>query len=105
MFFLFLAIFLLLRLYPGSFDAGLARLQRIFLRAGGVDRAADLVEHYSEVGYSHLVPSYAIYNWSWVQYYNADVKALLLSFVVLSVLFVNRIVVCCFCPILKQKHD
>ncbi len=48
----------------GDLDSGLARMQMAFEMAGGVDRAADLVEYYWEFGYSHLVPSYAKYNWS-----------------------------------------
>ena len=45
---------------------------------GGVERAARLIEHYSEVGYDHLVPAYAKYDWTWIQYHNADVKAVVL---------------------------
>ena len=35
------------------------RLKKIFIQAGGVERAADLVEHCEDVGYAHLVPAYA----------------------------------------------
>ena len=49
------------------------RLKKIFVQAGGVERATDLVEHYTTVGYSHLVPAYAKYDWNWIQYYNVDV--------------------------------
>ena len=54
------------------------RLRRMFQEAGGVERAADLIEHYCEVGYDHLVPAYAKYEWTWIQYYNADVKTVVL---------------------------
>ena len=53
------------------------RLKKIFIQAGGVERAADLVEHYKDVSYTHLVPAYAKYDWSWIQYYNIDVYLLL----------------------------
>ena len=55
------------------------KLQKVYTQAGGAERAADLVEFYEEVGYEHLVPAYAKYEWSWVQYYNVDVYALILS--------------------------
>ena len=47
------------------------KLRRIFQFAGGTRRAADLVEFYAEVGYDHLIPAYAKYEWSasWVHYY------------------------------------
>ena len=41
--------------YRGS----VAKLQKMFLHAGGAERAADLVEFYEDVGYDHLVPAYA----------------------------------------------
>jgi len=51
---------------------------KIFLLGGGMQRAADLVEFYTDVGYEHLVPAYAKHKWSSVEYYNIDVYALLL---------------------------
>ncbi len=65
------------------------KLKKIFVQAGGADKAAELVEFYQEVGYEHLVPAYAKYNWSWVQYYNVDVYAILLGIflLVLSLFF------------------
>ena len=44
----------------------------MLLHAGGVEQAARLIEYYCEVGYDHLIPAYAKYNWTWVQYYNAE---------------------------------
>ena len=57
----------------GNFSKNVRRLKKMFRFAGGARRAADLVEHYGDVGYAHLVPSYVKYQWSWVQYYNTDV--------------------------------
>ena len=57
----------------GEFRQRIGKLQKMFKLAGGVKRAADLVEFYEENGYSHLVPAYAKYQWSWVHYYNVDV--------------------------------
>jgi glucuronosyltransferase len=61
------------------------KLRKLFQFAGGAKRAADLVEFYAEVGYDHLVPAYAKYEWSWVVYYNLDVYFLLslLSFLLI----------------------
>ena len=50
-----------------------SRIRKMFLLAGGVKRAADLVEFYEDVGYEHLVPSFAKYQWNWVQCNNIDV--------------------------------
>lgn len=69
------------------------RLRKISLQAGGVERAADLVELYADVGYQHLVPAYIKYKWSWVQYYNADV------WLVLGVLGAS--VICCTVKLFK----
>ena len=61
------------------------KLQKIYALAGGAERAADLVEFYEEVGYDHLVPAYAKYEWSWVQYYNVDVYALIICTALLCI--------------------
>ena len=71
-------LYLLHTQHPGKCDANVSLLKRVFEEAGGVDRAADLVEHYADVGYDHLIPAYAKYNWSWIQYYNVDVYATIL---------------------------
>lgn len=62
--------------------------------AGGVERAANLVEFYEAVGYVHLVPAYAKYQWNWVQYYNADVYTLIL---LILVIITMCILTCCKC--------
>lgn len=61
------------------------RLQKIFIHNGGVEKAVELVEFYAKVGYEHLVPAYARYRWSWVQFYNVDVYALLLIILALAI--------------------
>ena len=62
------------------------KFRKIFRFAGGAMRASDLVEFYAEVGYDHLIPAYAKYEWSWVHYYNLDVYSLLslLSFLLIT---------------------
>ena len=71
------------------YHLNIERLKRIFIQAGGVERAADLVEYYEAVGCSHLVPAYAKYNWNFVQYYNIDV------YLLLSILLSLFLYVCC----------
>ena len=78
----------------GDYVSNIQRLKKIFMQAGGVERAADLVEHYTDVGYSHLVPAYAKYDWNWIQYYNVDVYLLLGT---LFSLFLCTIFRCCTC--------
>ena len=77
-----------------DYTQSMKKLKKILVQAGGVERAADLVEYYEAVGYAHLVPAYAKYNWNWVQYYNIDVY-LLLS--VLLGLFLYTSYFCCRC--------
>ena len=62
----------------GNYSETAKKLQKIFHYAGGLTKAADLVEFYAEVGYDHLIPAYARYEWTWIQYYNVDVYGLLL---------------------------
>ena len=80
------------------------KLQRIFKKDGGVSRAADLVEFYSEVGYEHLVPAYAKYNWSWIEFYNVDVyTVLILAILLLSYLLYRLIRYCCSAVFSRAK--
>ena len=60
-------------LLSGNYAENALKIQRLFKQAGGVKRAADLIEFYEDVGYEHLVPAYAKHEWNWVQLYNADV--------------------------------
>ena len=73
----------------------MARLSKIFHHARGVTKAADLVEFYAEVGYDHLIPAYARYEWTWIQYYNVDVYVVLLIIGGLVVWIMSRLCRCC----------
>lgn len=77
----------------GSYRSQVSRLQRAFHFAGGVETAAKLVEYYHEVGYDHLIPAYAKYEWTWVQYYNVDVYIVIVT--TLAVLTYCAIKLCC----------
>ena len=74
-----------------KYVANAQRFSKIYKFAGGARAAADLVEYYEDIGYDHLIPAFAKYRWSWVQYYNADVYALMLC--ALAVLVCG----CCKC--------
>ena len=71
------------------------KFRKLFQFAGGAKRAADLVEFYAEVGYDHLIPAYAKYEWSWIQYYNLDVYCLLSLLSLLLIYSTYRITKCC----------
>ena len=79
----------------GKYSEQAKKLRRVFQFAGGTERAADLVEFYAEVGYDHLIPAYAKYEWSWVHYYNLDVYSLLSLLSLLLIYSTYRIVKCC----------
>ena len=92
----------------GDYRENVHTIQKMFAQAGGVEKAADLVEFYTEVGYDHLIPAYAKYQWSWVQYYNADVYAILIVSVLISVYLWFRFVKCIWsrcCSSKKHKTD
>ena len=94
----------------GEYRSKVSNLQKMFRMAGGVKRAADLVEFYEDVGYAHLVPAYAKYQWSWVQYYNADVyalMALILVIVTMSLITCCKCICrrCCLKTVKKKKKD
>ena len=78
----------------GGYRKAAEKMRKIFIHAGGAERAAELVEFYGEVGYNHLIPAYAKYEWSWVQYYNVDVYITLLSSLLLAVFAISRTVSC-----------
>ena len=65
------------------------KVSKIFRKAGGASKAVELIEYYHEMGYDHLVPSWAKYNWTFIQYYNLDVYVLL-GVVFYVLLFVSR---------------
>ena len=89
----------------GDYRRNVERLQKIFISAGGVEKAADLVEYYKDIGFDHLIPAYAKYEWSWVQYYNVDVYGLL---AVILVIVIYCSLKCCQCvwrrACLKRKQ-
>ena len=66
------------------YKAAALRLRKIFLHDGGTEKAVDLVEFYADVGYEHRVPAYSKYKWNWIQYYNVDVYAFLLTVLALA---------------------
>ena len=85
-----------------EYRKALRRIQGIYKKDGGAARAADLVEFYSEFGYEHLIPAYAKYNWSWVQFYNADVYLVLaLALFILGYLLYRLVHCCCFAALAK----
>ena len=67
------------------------KLRRLFLQAGCTKTAADLVEYYEAVGWEHLIPAYAKYNWSWVHYYSVDVYLFLVTAVLLFLLCLFKV--------------
>ena len=77
-----------------NFRNNAERIRMLFRRAGGVNRAADLVEFYAEVGYDHLIPAYIKYDWSWVQFHNVDVCATLLGVACVVVYVLVRVCRC-----------
>ena len=83
------------RIDSGDYHILVNKLRKIFDHAGGVMKAADLVELYAEVGYDHLIPAYARYGWTWIQYYNVDVCGLLLVIGGMAVFGTFRLCRCC----------
>ena len=71
------------------------KTRRLFLQAGGARAAADLIEYYETVGWEHLVPAYAKYNWSWIQYYSVDVFFTLAALLCVFLLCVYKAVMLC----------
>ena len=93
-----------LRLFDSQlYRTALQRIQRIYRRDGGASRVADLLEFYSEVGYQHLVPAYAKYNWTWVEFYNVDVYTLLALVVLLPTYISYRLIRRCLCTFSKTR--
>ena len=90
----------------GNYRKEAERLRTLFLRAGGVERAAELVEFYVSIGYDHLIPSYAKYHWNWIQYNNIDVLCVVLictiGVIYLTIKLVRH---CCDCCDKKKKKD
>ena len=62
-----------------EYVANARRVSLMYKFAGGAETAAGLVEYYTDVGYDHLIPAFARYQWSWIQYRNLDVCVVLFS--------------------------
>ena len=86
--------------------SSLQKIKRIYRKGGGVSRAADLLEFYSEVGYEHLIPAYVKYNWSWVKYYNVDIYTLMALIVSVPSYLVYKLACRCFhhCIFFRSKR-
>ena len=89
------------RIDGGNYRSNVANLKRRFVAAGGVERAAELVELYAAVGYDNLIPAYAKYNWSGIQYHNIDVYVII---AILVLAFSSFIIGCFFCTFRKLCH-
>ena len=91
------------KLNSGEYHVNAQRMKAIMRNAGGVNKAADLVEFYSLVGYDHLISAPIKYHWNWIQYYNIDVhiivRCVILTMICLVVTICRR---CCFRKKLKQ---
>ena len=94
------------RILDGDYRKKAEQMRKIFDGAGGVNRASDLVELYADIGYQHLIPAYAKYKWSWVQYYNADVLAVLCLLLAGVLYCTARLCKCCcgYCSIRTPKN-
>ena len=89
----------------GSYRETIRKLNIIFKEAGGVERAADLIEHYHKVGYDHLVPFWAKHQWSTVQYYNLDVYAVIAGVLVLVVFTLYKCTRCVGRRVCSRQHS
>ena len=93
----------------GSHRERARRVSKMFGMAGGARRAADLVEHYADVGYEHAVPAFVKYRWSWVQFYNVDVYITIATVGSLLVYLAQKVLRKCLrrlcsCCCSKEKH-
>ena len=88
-----------------NFRNNAERIGMLYRRAGGANRAADLVEFYAEVGYDHLIPAYIKYDWSWVQFHNVDVCATLLGVACVVVYVLVRVCRCALRRCCMRNRD
>ena len=66
------------RVGGGALGSKVEKMSIILRASGGTKAAADLVELYAEVGHEHGVPAFAQYKWGWVEYYNIELRGLIL---------------------------
>ena len=98
-------------LQSDEYKKQLEKQSKIYNFAGGSKAAADLAEHYAEVGFNHLIPAYYKYKWTWVQYYNVDVYAVLIGTLTVSLYLLYKALrctcsKCCYQSVkLKTKDD
>ncbi|XP_011409643.1 PREDICTED: 2-hydroxyacylsphingosine 1-beta-galactosyltransferase-like isoform X2 [Amphimedon queenslandica] len=99
----------ILKIESGPYRNNAKKMSIIMKNAGGVKRAVELIEFYAAVGYDHLVPAYVKYHWSWIQYHNVDVQALLLAIGALMLYLCFKLIKCmcqcCCCRNAKEKND
>ena len=76
----------------GGYNEKAVKMSVLMKRAGGVRKAADLVELYGTYGYDHLIPAPVKYKWNWIQYYNIDICIALLICLLALVMGFKR---CC----------
>ena len=97
------------KIESGPYRNNAEKMSIIMKNAGGVKRAVELIEFYAAVGYDHLVPAYVKYHWSWIQYYNVDVQALLVAIGALMLYLCFKLIKCmcqcCCCRNAKEKND
>ena len=88
----------------GGYREKAVKMSVLMKRAGGVRKAADLVELYGTYGYDHLIPAPVKYKWNWIQYYNIDICIVLLICLLALVMGFKR---CCrkCCRLTKKTKD
>lgn len=91
------------KIESGDYRDKANKMKLIMEKAGGVGKARELIEFYATVGYDHLLPAPVKYRWSWIQYYNVDVKITFLCLFIACVYFLMRMCQCC-CRKRKQKQ-
>ena len=94
----------ILKIESGPYRSNAEKMSIIMKNAGGVKRAVELIEFYAAVGYDHLVPAYVKYHWSWIQYHNVDVQALLVAIGALMLYLCFKLIKC-MCHLCKKQIE
>ena len=89
----------------GGYRERAEKMSVLLRRAGGAQKAADLVELYATYGYDHLIPAPVKYKWSWIQYYNIDIYIVLLICLVALVMGFKMCWNCCKLAKKKVKQN